>query len=109
MQRKAMADITAQFGEHEPGVLETLLLKEAQRCLTSLSERLGTEEFFFGKSPTSFDALVFSYLAPVLKVPFPNSIHLINHLNACDNLTAFVTRILKKYFPAAISEGEMVH
>lgn len=107
MQRKAEEDLKALFGELEHDVLENLLLKEAQKCLTLLSERLGEAEFFFGKHPTSFDAAVFSYLAPLLKVPFPNSNQLTSHIKACDNLGSFVNRILKKYFPVVRTEGRI--
>ena len=43
------------------------------------------------------DVLVFSYLAPILKIPLPNCA-LQNHLKACDNLVKFINHILKKYF-----------
>ena len=79
-------------------VIETAVHSEAQKCLTLLSERLNNNEFFFGKNPSSFDAIVFGYLAPLLKAPFINS-SLQNHLKACDNLSRFVNRILQKYFP----------
>jgi metaxin len=104
MQRKAVDDIKAQFGDFDinaSDVQETALLKEAQRCLTMLSEKLGTQEFFFGRQPTSLDAVVFSYLAPMMKVPFPNFHHIQAHLKACDNLTSFTNRILLKYFPTS--------
>lgn len=78
--------------------IETATFSEAQKCLTSLSERLGENDYFFGKSPSSFDAIVFGYLAPLLKVPFP-SCSLQNHLKACDNLRCYVEKILQKYFP----------
>lgn len=100
MQRRAEADHRAQFSEYdEVSTQETALLKEAQKCLTLLSEKLGDQEFFFGRQPTSFDAIVFSYLAPMLKVPFPSFNHIQTHLKACDNLTSFISRILQKYFP----------
>ncbi|XP_054166116.1 metaxin-1-like [Oppia nitens] len=73
------------------------VIGEAQKCLTLLSERL-KDEYFFGKNPSSFDALVFGYLAPLFKVPTHNKV-LQNHIKSCDNLTKFVNKILQKYFP----------
>ena len=44
------------------------LHKQAQECLTMLSNRLGDKEYFFGKSPSTIDAIIFSYLLLLLKV-----------------------------------------
>ena len=84
--------------------IETTIIGEAQKCLTLLSERL-KDEYFFGKNPSSFDALVFGYLAPLLKVPTHNRV-LQNHLTSCDNLTKFVNKILRKYFPT-VKENDL--
>lgn len=74
---------------------------EAEKCLTTLSVRLGDQEFFFGSHPTSLDATVYAFLAPLLKVPFPSPV-LQNYLKACTNLVKFVVRITQRYFPYAI-------
>ena len=46
------------------------LHKQAQECLTMLSNRLGDQDYFFGTNPSAIDALVFSYLVLFLKVSF---------------------------------------
>ena len=79
------------------------MYSDAEKCLTLLSNRLGDSKYFFGNQPTSLDAIVYSYLAPLLKTPFPNST-LQNHLKACTNLVTFVARISQKYYPN-ISQG----
>lgn len=95
--------IRSRFGpqilnnDQSNSLIETTVIGEAQKCLTLLSERL-KDEYFFGKNPSSFDAIVFGYLAPILKVPTHNRV-LQNHLKSCDNLTKFVNKILKNYFP----------
>jgi hypothetical protein len=75
--------------------------REAERCLNTLSVRLGDEDFFFGSHPTSLDATVYAYLAPLLKVPFPSPA-LQNHLKSTSNLVKFVVRITQRYFPYSI-------
>ncbi|KAI4497147.1 hypothetical protein M0802_007631 [Mischocyttarus mexicanus] len=70
---------------------------EAQKCLTSLSTRLGDSKYFLGQSHTMLDAVIYSYLAPLLKAPLVNP-PLQNHLKACTNLVNFVTHISQKYF-----------
>ncbi|KAK3924366.1 Metaxin-1 [Frankliniella fusca] len=98
-ERDAKKYVETMFIEDEDqSVIETHLLSDAEKCLTSLSVRLGDENYFFGKSPTSLDAIVYSYLAPLVKVPFQQCA-LQNHLKACPNLMAFVGRISRGYFP----------
>ena len=77
------------------------VFREAERCLNTLSVRLGDEDFFFGSHPTSLDATVYAYLAPLLKVPFPSPA-LQNHLKSTSNLVKFVVRITQRYFPYSI-------
>lgn len=54
--------------------------------------------------PTSLDALIFGYLAPLLKAPLPNN-QLQTHLLQCDNLCRLCNDILTVFFPADV-EGE---
>ncbi|KAG9355249.1 hypothetical protein JZ751_000087 [Albula glossodonta] len=49
--------------------------------------------------PSSLDAYVFGYLAPLVKVKLPNG-KLQQHLTSLDNLRLFCTNILTLYFPA---------
>lgn len=73
------------------------IYSSAEKCLTALSIRLGESDFFFGSHPTSLDAVVYSYLAPLVKAPFPSNV-LQNHAKACTNLLKFVNRITNRYF-----------
>ncbi|XP_054720227.1 metaxin-1-like isoform X2 [Uloborus diversus] len=84
---------------------ETSIYKDARECLNLLSYRLGDNEYFFGKNPCSLDAIVFGFLAPLLKAPFPNPA-LKNHLKSCVNLSHFVQRILDRFFPLSPEELE---
>ncbi|XP_078060540.1 metaxin-1-like [Mustelus asterias] len=84
---------------------ENEIYKEARECLTLLSQRLGSQKFFFGDSPSSLDAIVFGHLAPLLKAKLPNS-KLQQHLHSLDNLCVLCTSILGLYFPNDGSEPE---
>ncbi|XP_066601961.1 metaxin-1 [Prorops nasuta] len=95
-QAKAMLESLYPM-EDDNIVLENKIYAEAQKCITLLSVRLGEDDFFFGSLPTSLDAIVFSYLAPLLKAPLPHAA-LQNHLKACTNLVKFVSRISQRYF-----------
>ncbi|KAI2652633.1 Metaxin-1 [Labeo rohita] len=76
-----------------------LLYRDAFECMTLLSQRLGSQKFFFGDSPSSLDAYVFAHLAPLLKIKLPNG-KLQQHLNSLNNLQQYCTNILALYFPS---------
>ncbi|XP_072139056.1 metaxin-1b isoform X1 [Mobula birostris] len=84
--------------ESEEPEAEAEIFKDACECLTLLSQRLGSNKFFFGDSPSSLDAIVFGHLAPLLKAKLPNG-KLQQHLRSLDNLCSLCTSILGLYFP----------
>lgn len=84
---------------------ELKIYKEAKECLNLLSHKLGEQQYMFGRLPSSLDALVFGYLAPLLKAPLPNN-QLHNHLVQCDNLCRLVNDVLVTFFPADLREME---
>ncbi|CAB3244932.1 unnamed protein product [Arctia plantaginis] len=97
-QNAAKEMIDALYGEHtDLREIERTLYSEAEKCLKTLSDRLGESEYFFGNRPSSFDATVFAYLAPLVKAPFPNPT-LSNFVKGIANLTRFVARINQKNF-----------
>uniref|UniRef100_G1PMN6 Metaxin n=2 Tax=Myotis lucifugus TaxID=59463 RepID=G1PMN6_MYOLU len=101
MQRQHMERLQLLCGEHRPEheeELEKELYQEARECLTLLSQRLGSQRFFFGDAPASLDAFVFSYLALLLQVKLPSG-KLQAHLRGLHNLCAYCTHILSLYFP----------
>ncbi|GAB1298435.1 Metaxin [Apodemus speciosus] len=96
-----------------PAVLHTFwIYRDAKECLNLLSNRLGTSQFFFGDTPSTLDAYVFGFLAPLYKVHFPR-VHLQKHLKQLSNLCRLCDDILDSYFrhgPGGISPAgqEMV-
>lgn len=89
----------------EPGdEAEKELYRDAYECMTLLSQRLGTQKFFFGDFPSSLDAYVFGQLAPLLKVKLPNC-KLQQHLKSLDNLCHYCSHILDLYFQNEASDG----
>ncbi|CAB07391.1 Metaxin-1 homolog [Caenorhabditis elegans] len=85
------------------GKNDTEILKEAFMALNTLSTKLGDNKFFCGNKPTSLDALVFGYLAPLLRVPLPND-RLQVQLSACPNLVRFVETVSSIYLPLGEDE-----
>jgi len=96
-QYKSMLDV-------EPKILEQME-SDAKSAMNLLSEFLGDNDYLLGKEPCSLDALLFSILAPLLKLPLVNC-KLQNHLRGCSNLSQYVTRILQKYFQHELSHAE---
>lgn len=79
-------------------ILKEFLHRMATECLSALSTRLATSEYFFGTKPTTLDVIVYSYLAPLVKLPFPSN-EINNIINMWPNLTNFIKRIDTAYFP----------
>lgn len=48
--------------------------------------------------PSSLDALIFGYLAPILKLPLPSD-RLQQHILGCPNLVRFIESIISIYLP----------
>ncbi|KAM8949337.1 metaxin-1 isoform 2-T2 [Lycaon pictus] len=99
--RQFMERLQLLCGEHSPEneeELEKELYQEARECLTLLSQRLGSQKFFFGDAPASLDAFVFGYLALLLQAKLPSG-KLQAHLRGLQNLCAYCTHILSLYFP----------
>jgi len=95
-----------EFGEiGKDTAVETYVYKAAQECLTLLDNRLGDNNFMFGKSASRLDAELYGYLAPILKAPLPNNT-LQNYLKNCTNLVRFVVKISQNYFPQTVREWE---
>uniref|UniRef100_A0A8C5V0C2 Metaxin-1 n=1 Tax=Microcebus murinus TaxID=30608 RepID=A0A8C5V0C2_MICMU len=101
MQRQYMERLQLLCGAHRPEdeeELEKELYREARECLTLLSQRLGSQKFFFGDAPASLDAFVFSYLVLLLQVKLPSG-KLQVHLRGLHNLCAYCSHIQSLYFP----------
>uniref|UniRef100_A0A8C3ASY2 Metaxin 3 n=1 Tax=Cyclopterus lumpus TaxID=8103 RepID=A0A8C3ASY2_CYCLU len=90
--------------------VEGKIYSDAKECLNLLSYRLGTANYFFGNLPTSLDAFVFGFVAPIYKASLPSS-PLQSHLRQLDNLTSFCDNILAVYFssdrPCKIALGKI--
>ncbi|XP_066465044.1 metaxin-1 [Eleutherodactylus coqui] len=89
--------IRGESWREDDETLEKQLYTDALECLTLLSQRLGTHRFFFGDSPASLDAYIFSHLALVLNVKLPSS-RLQQHLRSLPNLCQYCASILTIYF-----------
>jgi len=72
-----------------------VVLKNAQECLNSLSERLGEKEHFFGRCASSIDARLVAYLCLLYLVPLPNAA-LQHHIRGCPNLVTYLQRVLQR-------------
>jgi len=74
------------------------LLKDAINTINALSSKLGESKYFHGNKPSSLDALIFGYLAPLLKLPLAND-RLQLHLASQPNLCIFIENIASIYMP----------
>ncbi|KAK6730403.1 hypothetical protein RB195_007086 [Necator americanus] len=84
----------------------TAIMKDGLEALNMLSAKLGDNKFFCGNKPSSLDALVFGYLAPLLRLPLPND-RLQLHLRACPNLVRFIEQVASIYLPPSEEQLRM--
>ncbi|CAH1989706.1 unnamed protein product [Acanthoscelides obtectus] len=78
-------------------IVREFLNKTAVECLSSLSTRLGKSEYFYGSLPSTLDVVVYSHIAPLVKVPFPSN-EISNLVTMWPNLVDLVKRIDAAYF-----------
>lgn len=71
---------------------------EASEVIKTISAYLQDRTFLFGQKPSSIDALLFSCLAPLLKMPLFRRGVLLNEVRKTPNLVQYVDRILAKYY-----------
>jgi len=93
-------DYTMEFIKEYLGALAT-------ECLSSLSTRLGTSMFFYGEEPTTLDVVIYSHIAPLLKLPFPSN-NITSLVSLWPNLVNFVKRIDEKYLPEVPKESKYI-
>ncbi|XP_017776009.1 PREDICTED: metaxin-1 [Nicrophorus vespilloides] len=66
-------------------------------AFSMLSTRLGKNDYFYGSSPSSLDCMVYAYLAPLAKIPFPSK-EIQDLLKTYPTLLKYVSRIDEAYF-----------
>lgn len=108
LKQKALALIKSSFPkETNMEIVREYLNRDAIECFSVLSTRLGNDEYFFGNTPSSLDVLVYSYIAPMIKVPFPSS-ELCHLISMWPSLQKFVNRMDSKYFPNLPNESKFI-
>ncbi|KAF6115140.1 metaxin 2 [Phyllostomus discolor] len=73
------------------------VLEDVDQCCQALSQRLGTQPYFFNKQPTELDALVFGHLYTILTTQLTND-ELSEKVKNYSNLLAFCRRIEQHFF-----------
>uniref|UniRef100_A0A3Q1EU71 Metaxin 2 n=1 Tax=Acanthochromis polyacanthus TaxID=80966 RepID=A0A3Q1EU71_9TELE len=71
--------------------------EDVSQCCQALSQRLGTQPYFFNKQPTELDALVFGHLFTILTTRLTSS-ELAERIKSYSNLLSFCKRIEQSYF-----------
>ncbi|XP_014006680.1 metaxin-2 isoform X3 [Salmo salar] len=75
----------------------TEVYEDVSQCCQALSQRLGTQPYFFNKQPTELDALVFGHLFTILTTRLTSD-ELGEKIKSYSNLLAFCRRIEQSYF-----------
>lgn len=73
--------------------------------ISSISDWLGSNQFFFGDEMTTVDCTIFGHLAQFLYIPmdFPQREHM---MTKCENLVAFMSRVQDNIWKDGMSSDE---
>ncbi|KAM3722095.1 Metaxin-1 [Dirofilaria immitis] len=91
-RRRAQAYVSACGRE------KAQIILDAVNTINFLEDRLDNKKYFYGDKPSSIDALIFGYLAPILKLPLPSD-RLQQHIMSCPNIVRFIESIISIYLP----------
>nr|XP_060635559.1 metaxin-2 [Anolis sagrei ordinatus] len=80
------------------------VLEDVDQCCQALSQRLGTQLYFFNKRPTELDALVFGHIFTILTTQLISD-ELSEKVKNYSNLIAFCRRIEQHYFEGLNRDG----
>jgi len=75
----------------------TRVLEEVNECCKALSDKLGSEAYFFGNSPTELDAFAFGHLYTILTTELPE-IDVASIVRRYSNLVIFCQQIERDYY-----------
>ncbi|XP_048825340.1 metaxin-2 [Brienomyrus brachyistius] len=78
--------------------------EDVAQCCQALSQRLGTQMYFFNKQPTELDALVFGHLFTILTTQLTSN-ELSAKVKTYSNLLTLVHRIEQTYFEGPDQAG----
>ncbi|MGH0126277.1 UNVERIFIED_CONTAM: hypothetical protein FKN15_027263 [Acipenser sinensis] len=78
-------------------LLTAEVYEDVSQCCQALSQRLGTQPYFFNKQPTELDALVFGHLFTILTTQLTSD-ELGEKVKNYSNLLSFCRRIEQNYF-----------
>lgn len=95
VQQQMRKAVRAQgLGRHHAATIWQLGIGDVQ----ALGHWLGSRPFGFGETPTVVDAVLFAFIASIIKAPwdFPLKTHTLKHRNLVDHSE----RMLQTYFPA---------
>lgn len=95
---KFLIDEALSCSDDDPDVVKRYVSSTAVQTFSMLAVRLGNKEYFYGNSPCSLDVTVYSFLASIVRVPFPSN-DICELLNSWPSLIDFVKRIDDKFFP----------
>ncbi|KAJ8416894.1 hypothetical protein AAFF_G00327720 [Aldrovandia affinis] len=71
--------------------------EDVSQCCQALSQRLGTQPYFFNKQPTELDALVFGHLFTILTTQLTSN-ELSEKIKNYGNLLSFCRRVEQNFF-----------
>eukprot|EP00117_Sycon_ciliatum_P044958 scpid62246/ scgid32359/ Metaxin-1; Mitochondrial outer membrane import complex protein 1 len=104
-RRLVESSLMALYGVSDLSLVKETVYSQARECLNLISERLDGQKYFFGDTPTSIDATIYSYISLLQATPACHN-QLNTHIQACPPLTAFKALIQTTYADRLPNSGK---
>lgn len=90
--------IELNFPKDPSDCVKNSLIKDFEECCCLFDLKLRKSKFFYGPTISSIDVLIYSYLAPLMKIPFPEN-EFKEVIESYPVLIRYVVNITDTYFP----------
>lgn len=87
-----------KYPNEQADYVKSSLLKDFENCCPVFTSRLSKSKYFYGDKISTIDVLIYSYIAPLLKIPFPEN-EFKEMIESHPVLIRYVININEVYFP----------
>lgn len=98
LKNEALSFLQLQFPNETLETIKNILIKKFKDCFPLFVNRLSKSSFYFGDEISSLDIILYGYLAPIIKIPFPQN----EFKDAIENYSLFynfISKINRNFFP----------
>lgn len=98
LKNEAIEYLELKYPNHSFEDIKIHLLKDLKECIPVFARKLSRQPYFFGSNISSVDIVLYGYMAPILKIPFPEN-EFKEIIESYPIFSHFITRMNAAYFP----------